>query len=256
MNILVVDDEQEFIKILTVAFQVYRPGYTLIAAHNGTEALAKAKVEDPDLVVLDVMMPDIDGFEVCRRLRACGDVPIILLTAKDREEDVVHGFELGADDYITKPFSYRTLMARIDALLRRTRTMPGSQQPGLLQWGDLMFDFTQRQVRLRDRNLDLTAKEYRILEELARNAGHVVSHGTLLTRIWGQEYRDEPQYLKTYIHRLRGKIEADPRHPRYILTHYGGGYSLANGETVGERPPRTPQAAGPATTGVSKVDDY
>jgi DNA-binding response OmpR family regulator len=256
VNILVVDDEQEFIKILTVAFQVYRPGYTLIAAHNGTEALARAKAEDPDLVVLDVMMPDIDGFEVCRRLRACGDVPIILLTAKDREEDVVHGFELGADDYITKPFSYRTLMARIDALLRRTRTMPGSQQPGLLQWGDLTFDFTQRQVRLRDRNLDLTAKEYRILEELARNAGHVVSHGTLLTRIWGQEYRDEPQYLKTYVHRLRGKIETDPKHPRYLLTHYGGGYSLANGETVGEGPSRALQGTGPVTTEVSKVNNY
>ncbi len=258
MKILVVDDEQEFIKILTVAFQVYRPGYTLIAAHNGMEALAKAKAEDPDLVVLDVMMPDIDGYEVCRRLRACGDVPVILLTAKDREEDVVHGFELGADDYITKPFSYRTLMARIDALLRRARTMPGSQQPGLLQWGDLTLDFAQRQVTLGDRNLDLTAKEYRIIEELARNAGQVVSHGTLLTRIWGHEYRDEPQYLKTYIHRLRGKIEADPRHPRYILTHYGGGYSLANGEAAHEAPPRTLQGLQPGNNGKphSKVNEY
>jgi DNA-binding response OmpR family regulator len=258
VKILVVDDEQEFIKILTVAFQVYRPGYTLVAAHTGAEALAKAGAEGPDLVVLDVMLPDIDGFEVCGRLRACGDVPIILLTAKDREEDVVQGFEMGADDYITKPFSYRTLMARIDALLRRTRTMPGSQQPGLLQWGDLTFDFTQRQVRLRDRNLDLTAKEYRILEELARNAGHVVSHGALLTRIWGHEYRDEPQYLKTYIHRLRRKIEADPRHPRYILTRYGGGYSLANGESVEGGLSLRRQGTGPATTGASKskVNDY
>jgi DNA-binding response OmpR family regulator len=245
VKILVVDDEEEFIKILTVAFQVYRPGYTLIAAYAGTEALAKTDVEDPDLVVLDVMLPDIDGFEVCRRLRARADIPVILLTAKDREEDIVQGFEVGADDYITKPFSYRTLMVRVDALLRRTGAMPGAQRPGLLRWGDLTFDFTQRQVRLRGKNLDLTDKEYRILEELARNAGDVVSHGALLTRIWGQEYLDEPQYLKTYIYRLRRKIEADPRHPRYILTRYGGGYSLANGETVGRHLPLdTAQAVG------------
>ncbi len=252
MKILVVDDEEDFIKILTVAFQVYRPGYTLIAAHTGAEGLAKAEAEGPDLVVLDVMLPDVDGLEVCRRLRARADIPVILLTAKDREEDIVQGFEVGADDYVTKPFSYRTLMARVDALLRRTRAMPGAQRPGLLRWGDLTFDFTQRQVRLRDRNVHLTAKEYRILEELACNAGHVVSHSTLLTRIWGQDYRDEPQYLKTYIHRIRGKIEADPRHPRYILTHYGGGYSLANGETIGEGPSRALQAAGPAATGTLK----
>ncbi len=247
MKILLVDDEQEFVKILTVAFQVYRPGYSLIAAHTGTEGLARAESEAPDVVVLDVMLPDIDGFEICRRLRARTDVPIILLTAKDREEDIVQGFEEGADDYITKPFSYRTLMARIDALLRRTKAMPGAQRPGLLDWGDLTVDFVQRQVRLRGRNLDLTAKEYRIVEELARNAGHVVSHKNLLARIWGEEYRDEPQYLKTYIYRLRRKIEADPRHPRYILTHYGGGYRLTKGNPDGndidEDTPGTPGAA-------------
>jgi len=247
VKILVVDDEQEFIKILTVAFQVYRPGYTLIAAHTGTEALAKAEAEGPDLVVLDVMMPDIDGFEVCRRLRARADIPIILLTAKDREEDVVQGFELGADDYITKPFSYRTLMARIDALLRRANTMPGAQRPGLLHWGDLTFDFVERQVSLRGKNIDLTAKEYRILEELARNAGHVVGHQTLLARIWGDEYRDEPQYLKSYVYRLRRKIEADPRRPRYILTHYRGGYSLGNGEIDGSDVAESAQGAPGAT---------
>ncbi|MEE8346749.1 MAG: response regulator transcription factor [Dehalococcoidia bacterium] len=253
MKILLVDDEQEFIKILTVAFQVYRPGYTLIAAFTGTEALARAEAEDPDLVVLDVMLPDIDGFEVCRRLRARADIPIILLTAKDREEDVVKGFELGADDYITKPFSYRTLMARIDSLLRRTSTMPGAQRPGLLCWGDLTFDFGQRQVKLRGKSMDLTAKEYRILEELARNAGQMVSHRTLLARIWGEEYRDEPQYLKTYIYRLRRKMEADPRHPRYILTHYGGGYRLANGDTdPGHMTENDPEPPGAAAIGAKK----
>jgi DNA-binding response OmpR family regulator len=250
MKILLVDDEEEFVKILTVAFQVYRPGYSLIAAHTGTEGLSRAEREDPDLIVLDVMLPDIDGFETCRRLRTRADVPVILLTAKDREEDVVHGFEVGADDYITKPFSYRTLMARIDALLRRTRAMPVGQRPGLLDWGDLTVDFAQRQIRLRGRNLDLTAKEYRIVEELARNAGHVVSHKSLLARIWGEEFRDEPQYLKTYIYRLRRKIEADPRHPRFIITHYGGGYRLAKGNSDGsdmtQEAPESPDAAATA----------
>ena len=253
MKILLVDDEEEFVKILSVAFQVYRPGYTLIAAHTGTDGLAKAEKEDPDLIVLDVMLPDIDGFEACRRIRARTDVPIILLTAKDREEDIVHGFDEGADDYITKPFSYRTLMARIDALLRRTRAMPGAQRPGLLDWGDLTVDFVQRQVRLRGKDLDLTAKEYRIVEELARNAGQLVTHKTLLARIWGEEYRDEPQYLKTYIYRVRRKIEADPRHPRYILTHYGGGYRLAGGASDGsdvvQDMPKVPGTGVAATRG-------
>jgi len=235
VKILLVDNEKESIKILGEAFHVYRPGYDLITACNGTEALAIAEAEDPDLAVVDIALPDVDGFEVCRRLRAGSDVHVILLATKDREEDVAQGFEAGADDYITRPFSYRILMARIDARLRRTRAMPGNQRPGLLRcrWGDLTFDFPQRQVRLRGRNLDLTAKEYRIVEELARNAGHVVSHTTLLARIWGEEYRDKPQYLKTYIYRLRRKIEAEPRHPCHILTHYGGGYCLANGDTDG-----------------------
>ena len=229
MKILLVDDEKEFVKILTVAFQVYRPDYTLIAAYTGTEGLTKAETEDADLVVLDVMLPDIDGLEVCRRLRARGNIPIILLTAKDREDEIVEGFEAGADDYVTKPFSYRTLMARIDAVLRRIRGMPPTERPGILCWGDLVVDFVQRQVKLQGQSVDLTPKEYRILEELARNAGQVVSHRALLAHIWGDEYRDEPQYLKTYIYRLRRKIEADPRRPRYILTLYGDGYRLGDG---------------------------
>jgi two-component system KDP operon response regulator KdpE len=229
MKILVVDDEQEFVKVLSAAFQVYRPGYTLVAAHTGEEALAKVETEGPDLVVLDVMLPGIDGFEVCGRLRALGSVPIILLTAKDREEDVVCGLELGADDYITKPFSFRALMARIDSLLRRTRAIPGPGAAGVLSWGDLSIDFSRRQVMLRGNVVDLTTREYRIIEELARQAGRVVSHQVLLTRLWGDDYRDEPQYLKTYMYRLRRKIEEDPHHPRYILTHYGFGYQLAKG---------------------------
>src|SRR3990170_51835 len=162
MKILLVDDEKEFVKILSVAFQVYRPGYSLVAAYTGMEALSKVETEEPDLVVLDVMLPDIDGLEVCRRLRARGNIPVILLTAKDREDEVVQGFEAGADDYVTKPFSYRTLMARIDAVLRRITGMAPTERPGTLCWGELVVDFIGRQVRLRGQNVDLTPKEYRI----------------------------------------------------------------------------------------------
>ncbi|MBI2913761.1 MAG: response regulator transcription factor [Chloroflexi bacterium] len=227
------DDEPEFVKILTVAFQVYRPGYSLVAAYDGMEALAKADTEEPAVVVLDVMLPDIDGLEVCRRLRSRSGVPILLLTARDREDDVVQGFEAGADDYITKPFSYRTLMARIDALLRRAGLAPASERPGILSCGELVVDFVRRQVRLHGQTLDLTPKEYRILEELARHTGQLVSHQALLARVWGDDYRDEPQYLKTYVYRLRRKIEDDPHHPRYILTHYGDGYYLAKEDQDG-----------------------
>ena len=258
MKILLVDDEKEFVKILSVAFQVYRPGYSLVAAYTGMEALSKAETEEPDLVVLDVMLPDIDGVEVCRRLRARGNIPIILLTAKDREEDIVQGFEAGSDDYITKPFSYRTLMARIDALLRRMRAVPATERPGVLCCGELVVDFAQRQVRLRGQDVDLTPREYRILEELARAAGQVVSHQTLLARVWGDAYRDEPQYLKTYVYRLRGKIEDDPHRPRYILTHYGDGYCLArgdadfNGSANADNEAAPASASGPAAVGAQR----
>ncbi|MDI6857457.1 MAG: response regulator transcription factor [Dehalococcoidia bacterium] len=229
MKILLVDDEKEFLKVLEVAFQVYRPGYRLITAVTGTEGLAMVEKERPDLIVLDVMLPDMEGFEVCRHIRARTSAPIIHLTARDREEDVVQGLESGADDYITKPFGYRTLMARVDALLRRAGGANGGDRPDVFHCGDLTVDFVRRQVTLKGKKLYLTAKEYRIIEELARHPGQVVSHKALLTSIWGEEYHDEPQYLKTYVYRLRRKIEVDPRHPQYIITHYGDGYCLRNG---------------------------
>ncbi|MDP2953633.1 MAG: response regulator transcription factor, partial [Chloroflexota bacterium] len=212
--------------VLTVAFQVYRPGYILAAAHTGAEALAMLEDNGPDLVLLDVMLPDLDGFEICRRIRAKSDVPIILLTARGQKEDVIKGLELGADDYITKPFSHQELMARIDALFRRARASLPNGQAGIFRSGELVVDFAQRRATVRGRPVELTPKEYELLELLARNAGQVLNHETLLARIWGAHYRDEPQYLKTYIYRLRRKIEESPHRPRYIVSHYGTGYRL------------------------------
>jgi len=226
MKILLVDDEKDFLRILDMAFQVYRPGYTLMAAHNGKDALAAVTKNSPDLVLLDVMLPDMDGFEICQRIRAQSSVPIVMLTARDREGDIVYGLEVGADDYITKPFSHRELMARIDALLRRSRTAAFNGQAGSFRTGDLVVDFARRQAVIRRQRLELTPKEYEVLEHLARNAGQVLTHDALLAKVWGPQYRDEPQYLKTYIYRLRKKIEENPRRPRYIVSHYGTGYRL------------------------------
>jgi two-component system KDP operon response regulator KdpE len=226
MKILLVDDEKDFLRILNTAFQVYRPGYTLLAAHSGKDALTAVAKDSPDLVLLDVMLPDMDGFEICQRIREHSSVPIVMLTARDREGDIVYGLEVGADDYITKPFSHRELMARIDALLRRTRTGSFNGQAGFFRTGDLTVDFARRQAVIRRKRLELTPKEYEVLEHLARNAGQVLSHDALLAKVWGPQYRDEPQYLKTYIYRLRKKIEENPRRPRYIVSHYGTGYRL------------------------------
>lgn len=235
MKILLVDDEKEFVKILSVAFEVYRPGYCLLAAHTGEEALAIFEEERPDLVLLDVVLPDLDGFEICKRIRNQGDVPIILVTARGREEDVIKGLSLGADDYITKPFGHRELMARIDAVLRRSKVVTFEGQGGIFRTGDLVVDFARRQAQIGGEKVDLTPKEYDVLEYLARNAGQVVDHDTLLAKVWGPQFCGEPQYLKTYIYRLRRKIEENPRQPRYIASHYGTGYRLEKDLPGGER---------------------
>ena len=226
MKILLVDDETAFVTILTVALQLYRPGYSVVAAATGAEALAKIEEESPDIVLLDVVLPDRDGFQICREIRNRSDLPVILVTVKDREEDVIKGLEAGADDYISKPFSHKELIARIEAVLRRTKALVSGDRPGVFRNGELFVDFGQRQATIRGKGLLLTPKEYELLECLARNAGQIVSHDALLVKVWGGQYRGETQYLKTYIYRLRRKIEANPRQPRYLLSHYRAGYRL------------------------------
>jgi two-component system KDP operon response regulator KdpE len=193
-------------------------------AFNGKQAIDKIRSNLPDLVLLDVMMPDIDGFDVLEMIRESNTVPVIMLTAKGEEEDRVHGLELGADDYITKPFSPRELVSRVRAVLRRTE-ISGASTHGLIEVDDrLKLDFDRHEVWVEDNLVKLRPTEYRLLYHLVQNAGWVLTHDQILTKVWGYEYRDEPHYVRLYINYLRQKIEKDPANPKYILTERGVGY--------------------------------
>ena len=224
-TILVVDDERRYRELLEM--NLTRRGYRVLVAGDGISALNVAEVELPDLIVLDLMLPGMDGYEVCRRIREYSAVPIIMLTARAEDTQKVRGLELGADDYVTKPFSADELLARIDAVLRRARSAPGSALGAELVDGDLRIDFRQRRVTVRGEEVDLTPGEYRLLAELAAYVGRVVVQDELLRQVWGAEYVGAAELLQTAIRRLRRKIEDDPSAPRYILTKRGVGYLLA-----------------------------
>ncbi len=199
-------------------------GYRVSEATSGLEALEKTRDELPDLILLDVMMPDMDGFETLQHLREMSSVPVIMLTVKNEEEDKVRGLELGADDYVTKPFSPRELSSRIKALLRRTE-MPSPIEKTMVKIDDrLSIDLQRHEVWVEGEQIKLRPTEYRLLYHLVNNAGWVMSRESLLSKVWGPEYRDEIQYLRLYINYLRRKIEIDPAHPNYILTERGVGY--------------------------------
>jgi two-component system KDP operon response regulator KdpE len=200
----------------------------LLTATTGEEALELFEAEKPDLLILDLGLPGIDGFEVLRRIREYSIVPVIILTARDDEKDKVTGLELGADDYLTKPFGSAELEARIQAVLRRVDWSP--QQNDLLDYShnDLDVDFRRRRVTMRDDDIHLTPTEYELLRVLITHAGQVMLHGDLLARVWGQEYRNDLAILRVNISRLRQKLEADPRNPEYILTVPGVGYTVPN----------------------------
>jgi two-component system KDP operon response regulator KdpE len=187
----------------------------------------------PDVLLLDIMMPEMDGFETLKRLREFSQVPVLILTAKDDEDDRVRGLELGADDYISKPFSHRELVSRIRAVLRRHYAAPPVAQT-MVQIDDrLQIDFARREVLIDGRRVNLRPTEYRLLYHLVQNAGYVQTHQMLLTKVWGPEYRDESHYLRLYITYLRQKIEPDPANPRYILTERGVGYRFMDFEHAG-----------------------
>lgn len=224
MKVLVVDDAPEVIEAVTVSFNVQWRETEVLGARDGETGLDLVETEHPDVVLLDVMMPGIDGFETLRRLRAFSEVPVIMLTAKDAPLDKVKGLELGADDYVTKPFDHLELLARVKALLRRLAMLqPRSRAPSFAS-GRIAVDFARREVRVAGEPVALTPVEYKLLYHLVRNAGHVMRHETLLAKVWGREYVDEVDYLRVYIRRLRRKLEADPERPRFLLTERGLGY--------------------------------
>ena len=225
-RILAVDDEPRYLEI--IRFNLETAGYRVDVAASGEQALEAVAAEERDLIVLDLMLPGIDGFEVCRRVRERSTCPIIMLTAKGAEEDKVRGLRLGADDYVTKPFSAQELLARVEAVLRRARPPEEAERPsGTLEIGDLRIDARRKQVIVAGRELRLSPTEYRLLSCLAANAGAVLSRDELLTQVWGEAYRGEHEILRVTLWRLRQKLADDPADPRYIITRPGHGYMLA-----------------------------
>jgi len=225
-RILVVDDEERMVRFIRMNLE--HDGFQVSEAFNGKQAIQKIRDVTPDLILLDVMMPDLDGFEVLETVREVSQVPVIMLTAKGEEDDRVRGLELGADDYVTKPFSPRELVSRVKAVLRRTEGATGSMH-GLIEVDErLKIDFDRREIWLEGKLVKLRPTEYRMLYHLVQNAGWVVTHDQLLTKVWGYEYRDEPHYVRLYINYLRQKLEADPSNPKYILTERGVGYRFVD----------------------------
>ncbi|MGH2380249.1 MAG: response regulator transcription factor, partial [Candidatus Limnocylindria bacterium] len=223
MKIAVVDDAPDVIESVRLGFTLQWREVDVLSAGNGEAGLDLVEQEQPDLVLLDIGLPDIDGYEVLRQIRAFSDVPVVMLTARDDTLDLVKGLELGADDYVTKPFNHLELLARVKAVLRRLdMPAPASRAPSFRS-GELEMDFARQEVRLRDEDLSLTPTEYKLLYHLVRNAGHILQHSTLLAKVWGREYVDEVDYLRVYIRRLRDKLGDDPDHPRYIRTERGLG---------------------------------
>ncbi len=222
-RILVVDDEPRMIGFIRMNLEL--EGYQVLEAHTGVEALGMIRTQLPDLVLLDVMMPSLDGFETLRMLREFSNIPVIMLTAKGEEDDKVYGLELGADDYVTKPFGSRELSSRVRAVLRRAEMPSASPDQAILKIDErLSVDFNRREVIVNGEHIKLRPTEYRLLYHLIENAGWTVPHEQLLAKVWGYEYRDETHYVRLYVNYLREKIEEDPSDPKYILTERGVGY--------------------------------
>lgn len=226
-RILVVDDEPRLVRL--VKANLIASGYEVGVAMDAKTAVDSLEAKDYDLLILDIMLPGaMSGFDVCQRIREFSDIPIIMLTGRAREQDRIRGFDVGADDYLTKPFSVEELLRRVRAVLRRTSQAQELTSFPTYSCGDLVLNFVQKRVFVKGKEVRLTATEYGVLYHLARNAGKVIFHEDLLAWVWGPEYRNELQYLRSYIGSLRKKLEDDPATPRYILGKHGIGYYLTN----------------------------
>jgi two-component system KDP operon response regulator KdpE len=219
-TVLVIDDDPQLIKLVRVNLEA--ESYRVVTAMDGEAAMNRFHAEQPDLILLDIMLPGTTGYDLCQRIREFSSVPIIMLTAKVEDGDKIRGLKLGADDYLTKPFNVQELLARIEAVLRRSDGEP--QPPPVFTCDSLSIDFVRHRVLKDGQEVTLTATEYKLIVQLAGNAGRVMLHRELLTKVWGTEYQDELDYLRAYIRHLRAKIEPDPHHPRYILSKPGIGY--------------------------------
>jgi DNA-binding response OmpR family regulator len=227
MKVLVVDDEPDVIEVVNLCFGLRWPEADVVAAKDGDQALALIEQDPPDLVLLDIVLPGMDGFRICQEIRRFSDVPIVMLSARDGEVDKVRGLEMGADDYITKPFSHMELLARVRAVLRRYQ----NQLPAVgevFESGDLRIDYSSGQVMVRGQTVRLTPTEYSLLFHLTRNAGRVLPHHTLLAKVWGRDYTEEIDYLKVYIRRLRQKLEVEPDSIGTIVSERGVGYKFVS----------------------------
>jgi DNA-binding response OmpR family regulator len=223
-RILIVDDEPRYLRLMEA--NLVSDGYQVQKATNGQEAVDKVASQHPDLVLLDIMMPVLDGFGACERIREFSQVPIIVVTARGEENARVKGLDLGADDYIVKPFSATELLARVRAVLRRAKTSGGSFQQSVFQHGKLKIDFARAEVFRNEKIVFLSATEYRLLLQFAHNQGQVLTSEQLLTNVWGPEYRDDKEILWVSISRLRQKLEDDPKNPQHIVTRSGLGYTM------------------------------
>jgi two-component system KDP operon response regulator KdpE len=225
-TVLIIDDDLTLVDLLGQSLG--KAGYRVLAASNGIDGLQILYKSNVDLVILDVMMPRMDGWETCTRIRDISDVPVIMLTAKDEEADALKGFQCGADDYVTKPFSFAELTARVKAVIQRARKARAEPQRNTYVFNELVVDADNSQVTVRGKPVSLTPTEFQLLLTLAQNAGRILSHEQLLSQVWGPEYVGEPGYVKRYVWYLRQKIEQDPGDPEYILTERGFGYKLGD----------------------------
>lgn len=228
MNVLVIEDSHETVEAISLCFELRWPGANVVATGEGEQALALAQKDPPDVVILDIILPGVDGFEVLRQIRRHSNVPVVILSVKDDEMDKVKGLELGADDYIVKPFAPAELLARVKAVLRRTHMLELSSQEKPFISNTLKVNFTTREVLRSDKPVKLTPTEYNLLCNLVKNEGKVLTHQVLLERVWGSECTDAVEYLRKYIQRLREKLEEDPENPKMFVSERGLGYKFVS----------------------------
>ncbi len=226
MKVVIIEDDPNIVEAVTLCFDLRWSTVSVLSASEGRQGIALVEKEAPDIVIVDLGLPDRDGLDVVRDIRNSSIVPIIILTARDDEIDKVKGLEYGADDYITKPFSHIEFLARVKAVLRRSEPSKMSELAELFTSGDLTINFHNREVFVNKKPVVLTPIEFRLLSYLAQNAGNVLTHRAILTTVWGSEYADAGDYLKVYVQRLRSKLEANPETPSLILTERGTGYRL------------------------------